>query len=561
MKMIFNRNILGGVLALLGAIAVLPSCKKFDNPPPVFEDLIVKNPEARKILVISIDGTTGSELKTIAPPNIMELVPNAKYSFATFKSAVSTDAASWVSMVTGATYNKHLVSQGNFQPTPAEGAGEHDGVPIRRNVLDLIMSVKDTKTAFITPWDSLRNYVRIANYTPIVSTDVAVKDSTVNLLGKYSQLSTVVVNFREVEAAGANGGYVATNTVYKDAILKADGYVKEIINAVKARKTYDKEDWLIVITTNHGGSGTNPSPGFLFACHPLFKSLEMKKEGFNTVLFAGNNIIASVPNDNGLYSASNDKDFTVQAQIRVAKPSTGYVTFFSKGNGYPNSPTVRTGWAWGTWLNQWRMYHTAGFNATDQGNISDGTWHTLTTTVKRVNATTRTAQNYFDGVPSASPINWGTTNLTTAEPLRIGFRPGSSGTALEFYMANLAYFQTALDPTVIQNNLNLKNITQHPNFSSLIGFWKMDEGAEGVFQNTAPTGYDMVIGGPYAWSSLGTNSPSQSTVNPSTGAYSFQPSSADIGALMMYWLNVKVLPDYDISGKPFIKEFEPEFIK
>ena len=30
----------------------------------------------------------------------------------------------------------------------------------------------------------------------------------------------------------------------------------DIIEAVEARKTYDTEDWLILITTDHGGSGT-----------------------------------------------------------------------------------------------------------------------------------------------------------------------------------------------------------------------------------------------------------------------------------------------------------------
>ena len=30
----------------------------------------------------------------------------------------------------------------------------------------------------------------------------------------------------------------------------------DIIEAVEARKTYDTEDWLIIITTDHGGNGT-----------------------------------------------------------------------------------------------------------------------------------------------------------------------------------------------------------------------------------------------------------------------------------------------------------------
>ena len=31
---------------------------------------------------------------------------------------------------------------------------------------------------------------------------------------------------------------------------------KETIDAIKARETYDTEDWLIIITSDHGGFGT-----------------------------------------------------------------------------------------------------------------------------------------------------------------------------------------------------------------------------------------------------------------------------------------------------------------
>jgi len=550
-------------LALSLAVMSIAGCKKYPNPPSFNEELDNSVTPSRKVIVISIDGVTGSELKTIAPPNIMALLPTSKYSFATFKSAVATDAATWTSMLTGVPYTKHLVSTDDFQPTTDPNSGEHDAVPIRRNVLDYIMSGIGTKTAFVSPWANLRNYVKVADYRPIVNTDQAAKDSTIALLGKYEGIGATVVNFREVEAAGANGGYLATNDVYKNAILKADGYIDEIIKAIKARKTYANEEWLFIITSNHGGSSENPTNGFLVVNNPALKSFELKKIGYNSVLFTGTSVFAQVAQDNGLYNAGNDKDFTVQAQVKIIKGGTGYVGFLSKGTGYKDAtknPSGGTGWTFGTWASQWRPYYSGTWFQGDQGRLTDVAWHTLTMTVKRVNATTRTAICYYDGVKAATEANWNAQTLTSTDPLRVGFKYCGSGDPMDYYVANLAYFQTALDAPTIQANLNLKDITKHPNYNSLIGFWKMDEGAEGTLQNTAQVGYNMNLSGNYVWNALGADAPSQSTFEGTTG-YSLAPAVADIGALMMYWTKTKIDPVFDITGKPFIKDFEKEFLK
>jgi len=557
----FNKKQI--LLALSLVLVILVGCKKYPNPPSFNEELDNTILPSRKVIVISIDGVTGSELKTIAPPTITALLPTSKYSYATFKSAVATDAATWTSMLTGVPYTKHLVSTDDFQPTSDPNSGEHDAVPIRRNVLDYIMSGIGTKTAFISPWANLRNYVKVADYRPIVGTDLAAKDSTIALLGKYEGIGATMVNFREVESAGANGGYVASNTVYKDAILKADGYVDEIIKAIKARKTYVNEEWLFIITSNHGGSSDNPTNGFLVVNNPSLKSFELKKIGYNSVLYSGKSIFAQVAKDNGLYDAGNGKDFTVQAQIKVLNPSSGYVGFISKGSSYIDE---KTGWTWGTWgtasASQWRNYLPGNRYGNDHGSLSDSKWHTLTMSVKK-GTTTRLASYYYDGVlvnGTSDSYDWNTLNLTSALPLRIGWVNVGSGTELGYYVANLTYFQSALDGPTIQANLNLKDITKHPNYNSLIGFWKMDEGAEGTLQNTAPTGYNMNLSGAYVWTALGTDAPSQSSFQGTTG-YSLAPAVADIGALMMYWTKTKIDPVFDISGKPFIKDFEIEFLK
>jgi len=542
------------------ATLALAGCKKYDNPPPVYEEPKTLNIVSRKVLIISIDGLPGAELQGIAPTNIMELKKNSKYSLSVLKSSVSTDASTWTSMVTGASYANHSVSTDDFQITPDPNAGEHDAVNIRRNILDYISSEKGTKTAVVTAYAGLRNYVKVADFSPVVSSDLAVKDSTIALLAN-PQLGVVVANFRETITAGNDGGFIAGNPKFKTAVLKADEYIGNIMTAIKARKSYDKEDWLVLITSNHGGNDANPSSGFIMAYNKSIKEQELKKVGFNTVFFTGKNVYAAALNDKGLYDAGNDKDFTVQMQIKVITASPGYVGFLSKGNGY-GAGTIGAvnGWTMGTWAKLWKPYYNGGYTG-DQATLTDGSWHTLTITMKRINTTTRNLIAYTDGIATVAAVNMNGKPMTSPEALKIGWRNVDNNAAIDFYAGNLAYFQTALDEQTIKTNLNLKDIKQHPNYNTLIGYWPMDEGAESVFLNKAPTGYNMKIYGAFKWTALGQNAPSQSNVDANAAGYSLVSTSADIGALTMYWMNVKILPEYGIDGKPFLKDFEIEFLK
>jgi phosphopentomutase len=146
-------------------------------------------------------------------------------------------------------------------------------------MLDYITQFKAIKTGVVTPWVNLRKYLSNSDFAPVVNSDIAVKDSTIAILNSQTGLGTLVVNFRDVEAAGANGGFSATNAAYKTAVTTTDGYIGDIMTALKARKTYSNEDWLVIITSNHGGSSIAPTNGFMMTYNPSLKQQELKKNG------------------------------------------------------------------------------------------------------------------------------------------------------------------------------------------------------------------------------------------------------------------------------------------
>ena len=67
----------------------------------------------------------------------------------------------------------------------------------------------------------------------------------------------ILVIFEPTDSVGHSKGFSTNNPKYREAIDKADAYGYRTLEAIKARKTYDTEDWLIIITSDHGGIRTN----------------------------------------------------------------------------------------------------------------------------------------------------------------------------------------------------------------------------------------------------------------------------------------------------------------
>jgi arylsulfatase A-like enzyme len=65
----------------------------------------------------------------------------------------------------------------------------------------------------------------------------------------------VFIQFDEVDGAGESSQFSVKSQKYIQQIEKTDGYIGELLAALKKRKTYADEEWLIIVTTDHGGKG------------------------------------------------------------------------------------------------------------------------------------------------------------------------------------------------------------------------------------------------------------------------------------------------------------------
>ncbi len=67
--------------------------------------------------------------------------------------------------------------------------------------------------------------------------------------------------FEQPDSAGHDTGFCINNPDYQQAIADNDAMCKDVIDAIESRPTYETEDWLIILTSDHGGYNTGH--GFL----------------------------------------------------------------------------------------------------------------------------------------------------------------------------------------------------------------------------------------------------------------------------------------------------------
>ena len=86
--------------------------------------------------------------------------------------------------------------------------------------------------------------------------DKASHEAALSEVKKADCSDFIFVIYEPTDSTGHSYGFTFNNPRYKEAFTTADSYAFETIEAIKARETYDTEDWLIIITSDHGGIGT-----------------------------------------------------------------------------------------------------------------------------------------------------------------------------------------------------------------------------------------------------------------------------------------------------------------
>jgi len=128
-----------------------------------------------------------------------------------------------------------------------------------KNFADIFTLAKQIKpnlsVATLSNWDDFLRITEKEDYSQRFDSDRELKDDAIRLLNSCTP-DIMVLHFDNPDAFGHDSGFSPTNQAYLDAITISDAYLSEIMMNIEQRETMFNEEWLVVISTDHGGEGT-----------------------------------------------------------------------------------------------------------------------------------------------------------------------------------------------------------------------------------------------------------------------------------------------------------------
>lgn len=213
---------------------------------PLLDSAPPPGPRVPRVLLIGIDGCRPDALLAANAPHLHGLIKEGAFSDQARTGEFTVSAPGWASMLTGVWHPKHGVRDNKF-----EGAA-FDRYP---HFFRRLKQVRPKAyTVSLTHWPGIATHiVRDADVSTLFPADARIADMALRVLRERDP-DVLFVHFDEVDGAGHKHGFHPKVPHYVKAIEQTDDYIGRLLRAVRARKGYATEDWLILVSTDHGGS-------------------------------------------------------------------------------------------------------------------------------------------------------------------------------------------------------------------------------------------------------------------------------------------------------------------
>lgn len=203
------------------------------------------------VLLIGIDGTRPDALQLANTPNIDALIAEGAVDWQARVDYLTFSGPNWSSMLNGVWCDKHKVDSNSF-PRDNFEQYPHFFARVKQQRPDLV-------TASLVNWAPINDKI-LQNQNAdhlFRGNDAAVAAEAARLLRKEAQLDVMFVDFDEVDGRGHSCCFDPENLDYLAKIEATDALVGEVVHAMRSRPAYAQENWLVVMTTDHGGTETS----------------------------------------------------------------------------------------------------------------------------------------------------------------------------------------------------------------------------------------------------------------------------------------------------------------
>lgn len=528
-----------------------------------------------KVLYIIADGARGESVRDARPANILSLLPNSIYSWNALGDSLAINATGWADLMTGVQKDKHEITSDNFSGNALEQ------YPV---IFKHIKEVTPDKkiVAFASNATFKNNLTTGADVSQLFATDAEVKNAVVSNLGQDTA-TLVAAQFSGIDLAGQQAGYDVSKAAYKNAITQFDGYVGEMLKAMRERENYANERWLVVIASNKGGmyATTGESDNSVFSDPKLNTFTIFYNSAYRTTFinkpYLGNRYTGSSFRLTGLNAnAINAKlaptpdlnfgdttSFTISLKIkknRNAFDSYSYQWPGILGNRMAGDWWGNRGWNIDLVYDRWGInIGPGGSNKEPQGmNFDGGSWHDLTVVCIRKENGKRYLRCFTDGVRYTDGVMGGETelndgNIDTSDPITLGFVPGNNDGErgnLNVNISEVRVFRTALpDSIVTQFACDATLDSGHPYYDYLIAYWPMQDGQGNILKDAGPFGHDFTINGNYQWEIFNDYICSPSATNLAT----LVPKNADVVSQILNWMRISPKEAWQLDGRVWLE--------
>lgn len=503
----------------------------------------------RKVLFIGVDGCRYDGILFANTPTIDSLQNTATFAGTGLCAYKTWSGNGWSSMLTGTWHTKHGVTDNTF--IGANFAQYPDF--IKR--LETYNS--NLRTVSVVHWAPINNIIIQAADNEInVGTDLEVKNNCITVLNTDNP-DVLFVDFDDVDHAGHTFGFSPAIPEYLDAIEITDGYIGEILTALQNRPNYVNEDWLVIITTDHGGIPAGHGGGTLEE-RRIFNIFSNKNFPRNEILYSSyanvtNYVESQFPA--GIYATplnptpfnfGTSGDFTIE--------------FWVKPQSYTSDPALISNKNWNSGLNPgfvisaqsgqyWKVNVGDGADRLDiqGGYLNPGTWTHIAVSFDRDGLMTAYENGIVVGFEKMQAIG----NLTTAYPLVIN-QDGTTTYGLNFSGAykDIRIWGAALPENVI-NSWAPGNVNPlHPYYGQLLANWQLGDTIPDTIRDASPNANHLLLSG-------NINQTGGMTHNFVSHNLSDAPKEPDNAVTALTWMCVPIDSNWGLDGKSWVPECQP----
>lgn len=555
------KNTLWGI----GGILLLVACNKdFPNLLQNFNEA-KDSPESKdKVLLVIVDGLSGSVVQDIEPENMTLMTRNGLVTYGSLADPTTdfkvTNTSVAASLLTGVNSDKTGVTSGDISTLN----------PQYPTIFERLKN-EAHRSNFYTSSSAYGTYLG-KNATVQIGADdnAVVNDALKGMQTDSADLN--VVHLTKVEQAGVVSGYTSESAGYVSAVQNADKQIKQLVDAIKGRKSISNENWLVIVTSGKGGKTKNSesdftaygdserstytllySPKFTRKIIPRPSAKDIPFVGNATrYTYAANNQVYGQLTDPNKFNVSASEDWTITFFAKHNSPNTtyNYAVFLAKrlqgfsGNGW-NIFSESGGWG----------FNSSFANQTFGDYINDGEWHALTVVIKR-SGTQDSVYTYTDGTKNSisgkvSQNVVANSNFDNTSPLRIGYSPGDGNTGCDLSLCNLQIYNRAFTHDEVKRYGGVTHIDESfPFWSNLQGYWPGygDVNTSKLTEKTKKGAGDLALRGPVSWTSFNELVPFFQP--PIEGSFFRQvPNAVDVPFMVYQWLGITVESAWNLDGK------------